>query len=99
MSEEADAIEEVAQRLVTELPEATDLASALETFREGKSDSRYLAEARASYERASEVLSRAAEAAYADGDRDRIAAVGRLFDQRMANENTVTGVFIAAGRT
>jgi hypothetical protein len=99
MAEEAEAIEAVARRLVAELPDATALAEALEIHNAGKARSRYLAEAQEEYERASELLSCAAEAAYLDGNAERIAAIVALYDQRLANENAVTGVFLAAGRS
>jgi hypothetical protein len=99
MQEEADAIEGVATRTVAELPAATSLAAALRAYADAKTDSRYLAEAQANYARASEVLSCLAEAAFADGDPIRLAFVKVLFDQRMANENAVTGQFLAIGRT
>src|SRR5207244_9898798 len=87
MAEEAEAIEAVAQRFVAERPDATALAEALEIHQAGKAGSRYLAAAQEEYERASELLSRAAEAAYLDGDAERIAAIVALYDQRLANEN------------
>jgi hypothetical protein len=99
MREEADAADELARRLIAELPDATELAEAHGAYAEGRTNSLYLADVLADYERASEVLSRAAEAVYRDGSADRIAAVRRLFDQRMANEKTVIGEFMAAGRT
>jgi hypothetical protein len=99
MREEAAAIEGLAQKLASELPDAAGLAAALKDYAEAKNDSLYLADVMVDYQRASEVLSRAAEAVYADGDSERIAAVRRLFDQRMANEKEVIGVFVAAGRT
>ena len=99
MQEESDAIEAVAKETVADLPDFTAVNDALKAYEDGKTDSRALADAQASYERASELLSCVTEAVYEDGDPARIAAVGRLFDQRMANENTVTGVFLAAGRT
>ena len=98
MREEADAIESVARRLVAELPDATDLREALQSYLDIKSDSRYLARAEEEYERAGEVLSRAVEAAYADGDADRKAAVRALVDQRMANEFAVVGQYVGVGR-
>lgn len=98
MREESDAIEDVARRLVAELPDATHLREALESYLELKSDSRYLARAEEEYERAGEVLSRAVEAAYADGDPDRKAAVRALVDQRMANEFAVVGQYVGVGR-
>lgn len=99
MKEEADAIEQVADGLVGSLPDTGALAEALEDYRANRSDSLYLQEALDDYARASEVLSRAVEAAYADGDPARKAEVQALMDQRMANENGVIGVFEAAGRT
>jgi hypothetical protein len=99
MRAEAAAIEILARKLTSELPDATALAAALLDYAEAKNDSLYLADVLADYERASEVLSCAAEAVYADGDSGRIAAVRGLFDDRMANEKAVIGVFMAAGRT
>jgi hypothetical protein len=98
MRDEAEAIEELARRLVAELPDAAALVAALEAYTGGKTDSRYLAEAEADYERASEVLSCAAEAAFAHGDPEHISAVRRLLDQRMANETAVIGQYVGVGR-
>jgi hypothetical protein len=99
MHEEAEAIEALATRLLGELPGATGLADALKAYSDGKTGSLYLADVQADYERASEVLSCAAEAVYEDGDAARKAAVQELFDARMANENAVIGAFEAVGRT
>jgi hypothetical protein len=99
MREEEQAVAAVAGRLVEELPTATGLAEAYRVYTDNRSDSLYLADAMADYERVSEVLSCAAEAVYTDGDPDRIAAVQELFDQRLANENAVIGAFQAVGRT
>ena len=98
MREEADAIEELARRLVAEVADASALAAALQAYADAKTDSLYLIEAEGDYERASEVLSCAAEAAYADGDPERIAAVRRLLDQRMANETAIIGQYVGVGR-
>ncbi len=98
MQEERDAIEEGARRILQALPDATALSSALTTYVDGKTGSLYLDEAQADYARASEVLSCAVEAAYVSGDADHIATVGRLMDQRHANQQTVTGQFTALGR-
>lgn len=98
MQEERDAIEEGARQLLEALPDATALSEALTTYVDGKTGSLYLDEAQADYARASEVLSCAIEAAYESGDADHIAAVGRLMDQRHANQQTVTGQFTALGR-
>ena len=99
MREEADAIEQLATQLVGELPQASGLAEALRAYTDAKTDSLYLADLQAEYGRASEVLSCAAEAVYADGDATRKAAVQVLFDERMAHENAVVGAFQAVGRT
>jgi hypothetical protein len=100
MREEADAIQELSARFIDELPDGSvsALADALRAYSDAKSSSLYLADVQADYGRASEVLSCAAELAYADGDPQRKAAITRLFDQRMAHENAVTGVFQAVGR-
>jgi hypothetical protein len=98
MREEADAIEGVARQLVAELPDTADLGKALQSYLDLKSDSRYLAQAEQEYERAGEVLSRAVEAAYADGNADRKAAVRALIDQRMANEFAIVGQYVGVGR-
>ena len=99
MQEERDAIEAAARQMLSALPDATELADALQSYVDAKSDSLYLDEAQADYARASEVLSCAIEAAYASGDAEHIATVGRLIDQRHANQQAVTGQFMAAGRT
>jgi hypothetical protein len=99
MQEERDAIEATAGELLAAIADADGLANALSAYVDGKTDSLYLDEAQADYARASEVLSCAIEAAYASGDADHIAAVGRLVDQRHANQQAITGQFIAVGRT
>jgi hypothetical protein len=99
MQEERDAIEETAVRLLDALPEAKPLQEALQAYRDGSTGSIYLKDAQADYARASEVLSCAVEAAYESGDAGHIDAVMRLMDQRNANQQAVTGQFMAAGRT
>jgi len=99
MKEEREAIAQTAQRLVDALPDAAPLHEALRAYTDGLTNSWYLDEAQADYARASEVLSCAVEAAYASGDREHIAAVIELMDQRHANQQAVTGQFMAAGRT
>lgn len=98
MQEESDAIEEAAGKILQALPDSTALSEALTTYVDGKTGSLYLEVAQGDYARASEVLSCAIEAAYESGDADHIAAVGRLIDQRHANQQTVTGQFTALGR-
>ena len=99
MREERDAILESARRLTTALPEASALSDALAAYDAAATDSLVVSEAQADYARASEVLSCAIETAYDSGDAEHIAAVGRLMDQRHANQQAVTGQFMAAGRT
>ncbi len=99
MQEERDAIEATARQLLEALPDSEALATALTTYVDANTASLYLDDAQADYARASEVLSCAIEAAYASGDADHIAAVDRLIDQRHANQQAVTGQFMAVGRT
>jgi hypothetical protein len=99
MQEERDAIEATTHELLQAWPDHHELSRALSAYVDGKTASLYLNDAQADYARASEVLSCAIEAAYASGDADHIAAVGRLVDQRHANQQAVTGQFAALGRT
>ena len=97
MQEERDAIEQAARQMLEARPDAA-LQDALTAYTEGLTNSLYLIDAQADYARASEVLSCAAEAAYASGNAGHIATVIGLMDQRHANQQAVTGVFMAAGR-
>jgi hypothetical protein len=99
MQEEREAIEQTATRLLDALPDAKPLQDALQTYRDGLTGSLYLKDAQADYARASEVLSCAIEAAFESADADHIAAVIALMDERHANQQAVTGQFMAAGRT
>lgn len=98
MKEERDAIEEAATAMVAALPAASGLRAALDAYTSGRTESLVLEAAQADYALASEVLSCAAEAAYDAGDPDHIAAVLALMDQRHANQQAVTGQFVAVGR-
>ena len=99
MQEERDAIEETARQLLDALPDAKPLQEALQAYTDGLTNSLYAKDAQADYARATEVLSCAIEAAYDSGNTEHIAAVGQLMDQRHANQQAVTGQFMAAGRT
>jgi hypothetical protein len=99
MLEEADEIETVARRLVTRLPSAEALSEALWDYEQRRTAGRNIAEVTARYERASELLSRAAEAAYEAGDPAAIREVMALFEQRRDHQNAVTGGYGAVGRT
>ena len=57
-----------------------------------------LGDVQADYDRAGEVLSCLADAAYAGGSRDAIRTVEMLLDQRLATELAIVGTFVAAGR-
>ena len=98
MQEERDAIEQTARQMLDSTPDPEPLREALQAYTDGLTNSLYLEDAQADYARASEVLSRAIEAAYESGDAEHVAAVGRLMDQRHANQQAVTGQFMAAGR-
>jgi hypothetical protein len=99
MHGEREAIEQTAGQLLEAMPDAGELKEALRVYEDGRTNGLSLEEAQADYARASEVLSCAIEAAYASGNADHIASVGRLMDQRHANQQAVTGQFMAAGRT
>ncbi len=99
MREEADAIEAAAERIAADVPEGQAVTAALTRYRDAKSPAFTLEDVLADYERASELLSCAVEAAYAAGHAPSIEAVQHLFEQRLANEKAVTGQFLAAGRT
>jgi primase-polymerase (primpol)-like protein len=98
MRDEREAIDAAARSLVDSIPESTALAAALAAYDAGRTDGLTLDEAQADYALASEVMSCAIEAAFASGDAAHIATVGALVDQRHANQQAVTGQFMAAGR-
>ena len=99
MKEERDAIEQTARQLLDALPDAKALQEAIRAYTDGLTNSLYAKEAQADYGRASEVLSCAIEAAFDSGKQEHIDAVLRCMDQRHANQQAVTGQFMAAGRT
>jgi hypothetical protein len=98
MLDEADAIEALARDLAERLPEAGPLAEALAEHERDTAPPREVAAVHGRYERASEVLSLAAEAAYDAGDAEAITAVLAVFDRRRRNQNTITGGYEAVGR-
>ena len=77
---------------------SADLDAALAEFQGNRADTMTLSAVTADYQRASEVLSRLAEAAYAAGDAGAIETVQGLVDARLATENAAIGEFIAVGR-
>ena len=74
------------------------VSAALAAYRGACSDSLHLTDVQADYDRATEVLSCLADAAYASESADAIRAVEQLIDQRLATELAVVGTFVAAGR-
>ena len=98
MQEERDAIERTARQLLDALPDSSALAEALRAYEQGRTDGPLLDDAQNDYALASEVLSCAIEAAYASGDAGHVAAVIALMDQRHANQQAITGQFVAVGR-
>jgi hypothetical protein len=98
MLEEADAIEALARELTERLQPASALPEALADLERGKGPAHDMAGVHAYYERASELLSRAAEAAYAAGDERAIREVTALFEERRRHQDTVTGGYQAVGR-
>jgi hypothetical protein len=99
MLDEGDAIETVARELATRLPGTAPLADALADYEQGRTAGRDISDVTAHYERANELLSQAAEAAYEAGDTDAIREVMALFEQRRDNQNAVSGGYAAVGRS
>jgi hypothetical protein len=100
MREECDAVEALATHLIADLPvHSGALRTALDAYTRQKTGSLYLAIAQLDYERAGEVLSCAAELAYAHGGDEHRVAIHRLFEQRLAHENAITGGYQAVGRS
>ena len=98
MLEESAAIDAAATDLVARFPDAAALRAALDELQDGQPESMRLSDVAATYQRASEVLSRLTEAAYAASDATSIAAVERLIGARLATEQAAIGEFIAVGR-
>jgi hypothetical protein len=99
MLEEADTIETLGLELVARLPEAQPLAQALADYERGKVAVREMADVHAHYERASELLARAAEAAYEANDAQSIREVTAVFEHRRDHQNAVSGGYEAVGRS
>jgi hypothetical protein len=100
MAEEMAAIDTVGERVAASgLPGAAAVAEALAEFRAQRAGGLHGAEITDDYNRATEVLSRAVEATFADGGELR-AAVTALLDQRLAHETDVIGEdFALVGRS
>ena len=94
---EMAAIEAAAGELGAGLGSA-DLDAALAEFRGSRAQEMTLSAVTADYQRACEVLSCLAEAAYAADDAAAIDTVQGLIDARLATENAAIGEFIAVGR-
>lgn len=98
MRDECDRIEAAAARTLADGTDAPAVAEALAAYRAERTESLLVSAAQADYERAGELLSRLAEAAYAGGNPDRIATVEGLFAARLAVEQQAIGTFVAVGR-
>jgi hypothetical protein len=100
MAEEMAAIEAVGERVTASgLPGAATVAQALEEFRSQRATGLHAAEITEDYNRATEVLSRAIEATFAESG-DLRAAVIAVLDQRLAHETDVIGAdFQLVGRS
>jgi hypothetical protein len=98
MLEEAEAIEAAADQFVPTLEDAAAVTEALEAHRGSPPASMRVSDVAESYQRASELLARLTEAAYATGDDQAIARVQALMDSRLAIEMEAIGEFVAVGR-
>lgn len=99
MLEEAAAIEAAADEILPALSDGSAVSEALEVHRASPPVSMRLSHVAESYQRASEVLSRLAEAAYSSGVDHAVEAVQVLIDSRLAIEQEAIGEFIAVGRS
>ncbi len=75
-----------------------DVREALAALAELDATSLHLADAQARYDRASEVLSRCIDAAYASGSADQRDRVNEVLDARSAHEMAIVGQFDLVGR-
>ena len=100
MAQEMAAIEAVGERVAASgLPGAAGVGEALSAFRSQRTTGLHAADITEDYNRATEVLSRAVEATFADGGEMR-AAVHELLDLRLAHETAVIGEdFTLVGRS
>ena len=98
MLEECAAIDATADEMLPRLTDTDHLQRALDDFRNQRAATMHLSVLAADYGRASEVLSRLAEAAYAAGDSEAIDAVQDLIDARLATEQAAIGEFMPVGR-
>lgn len=99
MLEESAAIEAAATELLPTLGDAAAVTAALKAHQDSPPASMRLSHVSESYQRASELLSLLAEAAYAAKDGTAIARVQGLVESRLAIETEAIGEFVAVGRS
>ncbi len=97
MREECDAIEAAVAATLDALPDAATRA-ALEAYRHARTTSLHHADVRADYDRATEALSCALEAAIAHGDRRLTAPLVALLHDRNEHELQIMGNWGFVGR-
>lgn len=98
MRDECDSVEAAASSYVEAHPDATAVATALAEYRDHTGGSLRLSDVQADYDRATEVLSRMAEAVFGHGTPAEVRTVEQLIEQRLATELAIVGTFVAAGR-
>ena len=98
MTQESAAALAAATEWVDRHPTSSAVAAALAAFRAGAADSLKLSDVQAEYDRAGELLSSLADAAYAASDTDGVRSVERLVQQRLETELAIVGSFVAVGR-
>jgi hypothetical protein len=99
MLEEVDAIEKLARQFVERFPDDAALAEALGIYDTYRTSGHGIDEVNADYERASELFSRATEAAYKADDQQSVRQVMALFEQRREHQNAASGGYEAIGRS
>jgi hypothetical protein len=99
MQRERERAEELANLLIEQRLDDGRIAAALAALRAVDPDDLTLDGASRRYDRAAEVLSCCVENIYASGQAELIESARTIFDERLANERAIIGVFEAVGRT
>ena len=103
MRREREWTEELADRLIADGLDDGRIAAALAVLRatdtDTGTDALTLDGASLRYDHAGEVLSCCVDIIYSSGSAELVELARRIFDERLANEQAIIGVFEAVGRT
>jgi hypothetical protein len=98
MQQERERIEAFAARLIDSGLDDGRIATALAAMHAADQNDLTLEGASRRYDSAAELLSCCAEISYESGRAELIETTRAIFDERLANETAITGVFEAVGR-